>query len=73
MLHPQVPAGIGRHARDIVALVVTVAVPLQVAEHGRLAPLGAVQAGGEGQVLALEPDVVQATCGENIEKLFYDL
>ena len=58
MSHPQVLAGEGSEARNVVALVLGVAVTLQVSEHGSLTPLGTIEAGGQRQVLPLQANVV---------------
>ena len=65
VFHPQVDAHERVWADDVRARVVGRAVAFEVLGHCGLAPLGAVQGGGEGEVLALEADVVHATWKKN--------
>lgn len=54
---PQVDAVKGIGTDDIRARPVRGAVALQVAGHRRLAPLGAIHGGRQGQVLSIQPVV----------------
>lgn len=57
VLVPQVDAVKGIRADDIGAGPVRGAVPLHIPGHRRLAPLGAVHGGRQGQVLPVQPAI----------------